>query len=69
MSELAERVTSVEVRVDNLEERFDKHEKKQNGHMQRIEAKMDKIYNWLLVVAGGLITSLALLVVQLFAGK
>ena len=65
MSELVERIAATEARVENLET----WQKSQNGHMQRIEAKVDKIYLWLIGLMGGVITSLLLLIVQFFAGK
>lgn len=65
LTELAERVAALEADVDSLKE----YQEKQNGHMQRIEAKVDKIYLWLIGLMGGVITSLLLLVAQFFAGK
>lgn len=65
MTELAERVAALEADTEN----FRDWQLKQNGSLQRLEAKIDKIYMWLIGLMGGVITSLLLLIAQFFAGK
>jgi len=65
LTELAERVAALEVDTEN----FRDWQLKQNGSLQRLEAKIDKIYLWLIGLMGGVITSLLLLIAQFFAGK
>lgn len=65
MTELAERVAALEADTEN----FHDWQLKQNGSLQRLEAKIDKIYMWLIGLMGGVITSLLLLIAQFFAGK
>lgn len=52
-------------RLDNLEE----YQEKQNGSLQRLEAKVDKIYAWLIGVLGSVIASLILLSANLYLGR
>jgi hypothetical protein len=65
LTELAERVAAIEADTEN----FRDWQLKQNGSLQRLEAKIDKIYMWLIGLMGGVITSLLLLIAQFFAGK
>jgi len=65
LTELAERVAALEADTEN----FRDWQLKQNGSLQRLEAKIDKIYMWLIGLMGGVITSLLLLIAQFFAGK
>ena len=65
MTELAERVAALEADTEN----FRDWQLKQNGSLQRLEAKIDKIYMWLIGLMGCVITSLLLLILQLFGGK
>ena len=65
MTELAERVAALEADTEN----FRDWQLKQNSSLQRLEAKIDKIYIWLIGLMGGVITSLLLLIAQFFAGK
>lgn len=43
MTELAERIASVEAQVDNLENWLASHEKKQNSSLEKIEERLEKI--------------------------
>jgi len=65
LTELAERVAALEADTEN----FRDWQLKQNSSLQRLEAKIDKIYIWLIGLMGGVITSLLLLIAQFFAGK
>jgi len=65
LTDLAERVAALEADTEN----FRDWQLKQNGSLQRLEAKIDKIYIWLIGLMGGVITSLLLLIAQFFAGK
>lgn len=66
--EVSERISVAEARIEALEDQFIKHEEKQNGHMLRIEAKVDRIYMWLIGLMGGVITALILLIVSMAKG-
>lgn len=57
-------ITRLDGRVSNLEE----WQKRQNGSLLRLEEKMDGINLWLRGLMGGVIVSLALLVLQLARG-
>jgi hypothetical protein len=55
-------------RHDERIEAIEKTQEKQNDSLQRLEAKIDKIYLWLIGLMGGIITSLLLLIAQFVAG-
>lgn len=65
MEEIVERLVGVESRVISLED----WQNRQNGSLERLEAKVDGLYKWLIGLMGGVITSLLLLVVQILAGR
>jgi hypothetical protein len=61
-------VIAILARHDERIEAIEKTQEKQNGSLQRLEAKIDKIYFWLIGLMGGIIASLLLLITQFFAG-
>lgn len=69
---LEERVNEMEVQIAKHSERISKLEEwqaKQNGSLQRLEAKMDKIQQWLIGLLGSVIASLILLLINISIGK
>ena len=69
---MIERVAALEVAQGRLEERVENLEAwqaKQNGSLQRMEAKMDKMQQWLIGLLGGVIASLILLLVNMSLGR
>ena len=40
------------------------YQDKQNGHLEKIEKKLDNIFNWLVALLGGAIVSLILLLLR-----
>jgi hypothetical protein len=65
LTELAERVAMLEAEAEN----FKDWQKKQNSSLQRLEAKVDRIYFWLIGLMGGMITSLILLIISIYSGR
>lgn len=63
--EHCERVIELGTRMES----FETWQKKQNGSLQAIDAKMDKIYMWLIGLMGGVIASLILLLVNMGLGR
>jgi len=66
--DLAEEIMAIKIeqgkhaeRLDDLEE----HQRKQNGSLQRVESKVEKMYQMVIGLMGGVIASLILLVVNL----
>jgi len=55
---IEERVTRVETIVEDI----------RDNHLKELEESMRKIQAWIMVIAGGLIVSLILLVINLIAG-
>ncbi len=69
---MAERIATLEVTQGRLEERvsdLEEWQKKQNGSLQRLEAKMDRIQQWLIGLLGGVTASLVLLLVNISLGR
>jgi uncharacterized coiled-coil protein SlyX len=65
--ELEEKMNDMEVLLGKHDERLKKLEEwqaKQNGSLQRLEAKVDGIYTWLIGLMGGVIASLIMLVLN-----
>jgi len=65
-------MTSLEVVTAKHEERISQIEEyvdKQNGRLERIESKLDRLYLWLVGLMGGIIASLALLIINISAGR
>lgn len=61
--ELTERVGQLEIcnaRTDERLSDLERYQAKQNGSLQRLEAKVDKIFYWLIGILGGLVVSLFL---------
>jgi len=66
---MAERIATLEVAQARVEERVtdvEEYQQKQNGSLQRLEAKMDRIQQWLVGLLGGVVCSLLLLIFQLY---
>lgn len=63
--EHCERVIELSTRVENLEG----WQKRQNGSLQRIEGKVEKMYQMVIGLLGGLVASLVLLAVNLVVVK
>ncbi|MDP3058516.1 MAG: hypothetical protein Q8N36_03565 [bacterium] len=69
--ESMERVGKLEVTVGRHEERIgalEGYQVKQNGCLLRLEAKMDSLNKWLMMLLGGMVVSLVLLIVNLGIG-
>jgi len=70
--ELEEKVNEMEVQIAKHSERLNKLEEwqaKQNGSLQRLEAKVDGIYTWLIGLMGGVIASLIMLTINLLGKR
>lgn len=70
--ELIEEVTCLKVNQARIEERVSDMEewrKKQNGSLSRLEAKMDRLNQWLIGLLGSVLVSLVLLVVNMLSGR
>jgi len=70
--DMAERIAAVEVTQARIEERIadlEDYRKKTNGSLQRLEAKMDRIQQWLIGLLGGIIASLILLLINMNMGR
>jgi len=65
LTELVERVATLEAETDSLKER----QEKQNGNLERLEAKIDRIQQWLVGLLGSVIVSLVLLLVNMSLGR
>lgn len=66
--ELTEQIGRLEVETARHDERLsdlERWQKRQNGSLQRLEAKLDKFFMWLVAFMGGVIGSLILLFLQL----
>jgi hypothetical protein len=60
MENIVRTTSAHEERLKNLED----YQKKQNGHLEKIEKKLDTIYDWLIKLLGGAIVSLILLLLR-----
>lgn len=70
--ELEEKVNNMEIQIAKHDERLNKLEEwqaKQNGSLQRLEAKVDGIYTWLIGLMGGVIASLIMLTINLLGKR
>jgi len=61
VADYGERLAALEADVDNLKG----WQKRQNGHLEAIDNKLDGVMKWLLGIAGGIIVSLALLLIDI----
>ncbi|MBC7340941.1 MAG: hypothetical protein H5U02_00545 [Clostridia bacterium] len=69
MAEVRETLGRHEERLSDLEIWREKQNGKIDKLEDRLEAKIDRIYFWLIGLMGGMITSLILLITQILAGR
>lgn len=60
MENIVRALSGHEERLKSLED----YQDKQNGHLEKIEKKLDNIFNWLIALLGGAIVSLILLLLR-----
>lgn len=64
-----EDIVATLARHDEHIEKLEEWQQKQNGSLQRLEEKVDKLYNQQLTLLGGIVASLLLLCINLFLGR
>lgn len=66
--DLAEEVMSLKIEQSKHAERLDdleEYQRRQNGSLQRVEGKVEKMYQMIIGLLGGVVASLILLAVNL----